>query len=130
VYPIYVYFFGRIFDYLFVRPFRIEPDGYIYLIKRKDGIYKIGKTRHPQERLSEHNKTWTGCQIISLWQVPNMELYEKKALKITQPFFYQENGHQELRAMTLQQVVVFQIIFGELCHCNGLKKNKLIKVDN
>lgn len=89
-------------------PTQFSP-GFIYIMRRSDGVYKFGKSTDPIRRQVEHIEDYEkGFEIIKLFAVSNMTVFEQLALRMTKQYFYRkEQGRKELRRMSRQQVADF-----------------------
>lgn len=87
--------------------------GFIYIMRRSDGVYKFGKSVNPIKRQAEHSGDYEkGFEIIRLFAVSNMTVFEQLALKMTIQYSYRkEQGRKELRRMTKRQVGAFTVEF-------------------
>lgn len=92
--------------YMYIKiSFPIENTGFIYIIKREDGIYKIGRTNSIQRRLTEHLKDYNKkMKIIYFWPVVSPILSEKEILSLSKKYKYKEKRRLELRKMNRLQL--------------------------
>lgn len=85
---------------------------YVYLLRRSDGVYKIGYTRNIFLRIRAHQKDYgQHFKLIKYWSVRNRFRAEFAALQMTSRFHHTEGNRKELRRMNLYQVLVFVIRF-------------------
>lgn len=93
----------------------VRPDsscGVIYIMRRSDGILKLGKAQHLADRLRAHRKDYrTDFDVISSWVVPNVDDFESKALSLTKRYFYREGQRRELRQMSESELTQFILEF-------------------
>lgn len=99
------------------QPFYIAPrfeyhqtggQGYIYFMRRKrDGVYKIGRTGNIPHRLPYLFAVYGELEPIAYWRVADVSASERQALVMTKDYFHQERGHKELRAMSERQAYRF-----------------------
>jgi len=63
---------------IFISRKQTKP-GFVYVIKSRDGLSKIGITIDPRERLESLNRQYSGdsLEIERLYRVSNMRKYEK-----------------------------------------------------
>lgn len=87
--------------------------GFIYIMRRDDGIYKFGRSVDPLKRRSEHIEEYRrNFEIIRLFAVPNMIAFEQLALRMTGSYAYRkEQGRKELRKIPRRQLVAFILEF-------------------
>lgn len=87
--------------------------GFIYVMRRADGIYKIGKSTDPTARLFEHVQGYgQDFKLIKQFAVSDMAAFEAMALRMTRAYTYKkETGRKELRKMTKRQLSQFMIDF-------------------
>lgn len=90
--------------------------GFIYVMRRADGIYKLGRAINPNQRLSEHQSAYKKeFKLIRWYAVSDMVAFERVALTMTKPYAYKkEAGRKELRKMTRQQLSNFLAEFEQL----------------
>lgn len=111
IYLAYLHFFSKAWDKLW-RVFRVRPDGYIYLMRRADGIYKVGKTvnlTNRQQQLSQQYRQ--PVYLISSWPAPNLDTYEARALELTSRYAIDRS---ELRAMSQTEAITFVFTFTQI----------------
>lgn len=90
--------------------------GYIYVMRRQDGVIKIGRTNNTKRRLSQHIKDYkTQFRLIHRFVVPDTVQFEKLALGITGQFAYRESGRIELRKMSNDELKEFIGLFQWCC---------------
>lgn len=94
-------------------PKPIVGPGFIYIMRRADGIYKIGRSTDPAARLSEHIQDYRQDFKLVKWiAVPDMAAFEGMALRMTRAYAYKkEAGRKELRKMTKRQLAQFMVEF-------------------
>lgn len=87
--------------------------GFIYVMRRADGVYKIGRSTYPAARLSEHAQDYGQAFTLVKWfAVPDMAAFERMALRMTREYAYKkEAGRRELRRMTKKQLTQFMVEF-------------------
>lgn len=84
----------------------------IYVIKRDDGIIKIGKTNNLCTRIIQHKKDYrSDFSVLASWVVLDAAYYEQIALNMTNKWAYQENKRRELRQMPDDALSQFIIDF-------------------
>lgn len=90
--------------------------GFIYVMRRRDGIYKFGRAIDPNQRLLDHQETYKqDFRLIRWFAVSDMVAFERLALTMTKPYIYKkEAGRRELRRMTKAQLSSFLIGFEQL----------------
>lgn len=90
--------------------------GFIYVMRREDGILKIGKTNDTKRRLIQHIKDYEiGFELVYRFAVADATCFEKLALKMTSGFEYKEPGRVELRKMTSTELEDFILLFRRCC---------------
>jgi predicted GIY-YIG superfamily endonuclease len=95
-----------------VQPSPNKKLGIIYVLRRKDGIIKIGKTYNLRERLSQHKSDYgQEFGVIASWIVPRLSFFESMAIEMTKIYYYQEGNRQELRQMSEEQLSNFVLDF-------------------
>ena len=91
----------------------MQPEGFIYLMRRADGLHKIGRTNDLKERRESLSRQYKQpVKLIASWAVPNVESYEAKALAITQHFAV---DNTELRSMSRKDSLAFMFVFSLIC---------------
>lgn len=96
--------------------------GIVYVMKRNDGVLKIGRTRSLRNRLQDHCADYEATfEVIAAWVVPNAESYEYYALRVTDRYAYSEGNRRELRQMTDAELSNFIMDFTERVYY-GFKK--------
>jgi len=115
-----MYFFGAYIEGL-SKPkdtrLNLKSPGFIYLIKRSDGVYKIGKTINVPERISSHASDYRmSFEIIKVWCVPDYGTAERIALTLTKSHSLREGNRNELRQMTDIDTVAFIETFSRYCN--------------
>lgn len=91
---------------------RKAHSSYIYLLRREDGIYKVGHTKGIEQRIYEHERDYgMGFSLVKSWGVERGHMAERVALDLTKSFAYHEGSRKELRDMSLLQVALFVIRF-------------------
>lgn len=95
-----------------------EP-GFIYILRREDGIYKIGKTRDIIKRIKQHEVDY-GLQfnLVARFVVSDITTFERLALSMTNTFEYRENNRLELRSMDKEELDIFISRFSKICRRN------------
>lgn len=91
----------------------IAGPGFIYVMRRADGIYKLGRAVDPIQRLEAHQESYKqNFTLIRAYAVPDMVAFEQLALRRTKDYTYKkEAGRRELRKMTKRQLAQFMIEF-------------------
>lgn len=90
--------------------------GFIYVMRRSDGIYKLGQAIDTEERLKIHTADYgMGFTLVKRFVVPDKMAFEKLALKMTAVYHYYEPGRIELRQMTDEQLTRFLAEFYDIC---------------
>jgi predicted GIY-YIG superfamily endonuclease len=94
-------------------PKPVVGPGFIYVMRRADGVYKIGRSTDPTARLSEHIQDYKQeFKLIEWFPVSDMAVYEQLALRMTRQYAYRkEAGRKELRKMTKHQLNQFVVEF-------------------
>jgi hypothetical protein len=86
--------------------------GFIYLIRRSDGVMKLGCTNDLDRRIQFHETDYgMEFEIVRAWLVPDKSLYEIKALGLTGKFQYVEDDRKELRQMSDGDLARFIMTF-------------------
>ncbi len=86
--------------------------GAIYVLRRRDGVCKVGRSVDLRRRIADHAKDYEqGFDVAAAWVVPNAELYERIALHLTRAYTFAEGKRKELRQMTQEQLNEFIILF-------------------
>jgi len=94
---------------------RTREPGYVYIMRREDGVYKVGCTDNVKRRIKAHEADYgVGFDNVRFWLVPNKVEYEKRALKLTRRYAYWEGKRRELRQMTDSQLLKFVKTFGRI----------------
>lgn len=75
----------------------------VYLVKRQDGIFKIGKSRRFNGRFSDLTDEYGPLELVALWRVDSMSTAENIALGMTKVYKHIEGGRLELRQFTAKQ---------------------------
>jgi predicted GIY-YIG superfamily endonuclease len=90
--------------------------GYIYIMRRSDGIYKIGRTDDTGRRLSQHKADYgMNFDLARRFVVSDTLAFERLALSITEKYRHKEPGRAELRKMSNGQFRGFVRVFAEYC---------------
>lgn len=90
--------------------------GYIYIMRRADGVYKLGRTNNTEYRQRQHVADYGDDFIlVTRFVVPDAVEFEKLALSMTSKYFYNELGRQELRQMTDKVLHRFIAEFERIC---------------
>jgi predicted GIY-YIG superfamily endonuclease len=93
-----------------------EFPGFVYVMKRDDGIYKIGRTIDTSKRLKAHKADYgKNFELIKKFTVPNARHFETKALALTREYMYLEDGRRELREMDDLELEIFLAEFMTIC---------------
>lgn len=96
--------------------------GVIYVMKRSDGVYKIGKTHYLRNRLQSHRIDYgQGFDVVASWVVPDADRYERVALDLTSKYHFSEDRRKELRQMDATELNNFVLTFTERVY-DGFKK--------
>lgn len=99
-------------EYIYGKPESKYYHRVIYLLRREDGIYKIGYTNDIRTRTLAHVRDYgMDFRLIKIWRVNDMTTAEDEALRLTRRYHHVEGNRQELRKMNLIQVVVFMVVF-------------------
>jgi hypothetical protein len=101
--------------YIFLSLYLIDsyPDvpyynGFVYLLRRSDGILKIGCTIDLSARIVALRRDYeTGFALVRAWAVRDRYTSERIALEMTKQFHYSEGRRLELRKMNRLQVKSF-----------------------
>lgn len=94
-----------------------DDPGYVYVLKREDGILKIGKAINVESRLRSHEKSYgQRFTVVQVYNVPDMVTFEKLALLMTRRYKHEEGNRRELRKMTQSQLNDFHSFFDNLCY--------------
>lgn len=92
-----------------------EP-GFIYVMKRSDGIYKLGRSNNPTKRQGQHASDYgKEFEIVKRFVVPDTKALERVALQLTTQYRYIEGNRNELRLMSETEIEDFIKEFGEIC---------------
>lgn len=90
--------------------------GFIYVMKRQDGIVKIGRTKNTKRRLFQHEYDYEQrFELICRFVVPDVIEFEKLALQLTAEYYYKEKRRTELRQMTTLELDAFIVDFKQYC---------------
>jgi len=90
--------------------------GFIYVMKRSDGIYKLGRSGNPGKRQKEHASDYgQEFEIVKRFAVPDTKALERVALQLTAQYHYSEASRNELRRMDDSEIRDFLEKFGEIC---------------
>jgi hypothetical protein len=96
--------------------------GIVYIMRRDDGVLKVGRTVSLRHRLNSHVLDYERhFSMVASWVVPDATVYESIALKMTADFAYTESRRKELRQMTEAELSKFVLEFTEGVF-NGFKK--------
>ncbi len=109
---------NQIFDIIkgLIETINTPKPGYIYVMKREDGILKFGRAIKVFQRLHDHEKDYNQkFHITRSFFTPDMMLFEHIALSITDSYSYTEGNRRELRQMSENQLSIFIQRFQELC---------------
>lgn len=91
-----------------------SKSGYIYLIRRQDGIYKIGYSSNITSRLEQLAKQWKQSAIlIKKWVVDDMQKAERTVLELSANCYYLEGRSIEYRKMNDKQIEDFIELLGK-----------------
>lgn len=94
---------------------RTSP-GYIYVMRREDGVFKVGRTNDTERRLAQHRSDYKAqFELICRFVVPDVFQFEHLALRLTSKFSYAEEGRNELRKMTVSELEDFVLLFHRCC---------------
>ena len=96
-------------------PKKVRPSN-VYVMKRDDGIFKIGRSINVYQRISEHNADYKQkfLPIMSFFVIDGM-LFEQIALSMTECRFFKEGHRRELRRMSNEDLHVFIDRFSVVC---------------
>lgn len=101
----------------------LNPCEFIYVLRREDGIIKIGRTGDIDSRIHAHEKDYNAkFSILASWVVFDSEAYEKIALSMTGRFAYSEGNRRELRQMNNDDLSGFILDFSKKVQ-NGIRSN-------
>lgn len=90
--------------------------GFIYVMKRQDGIYKIGRCNDITRRLKQHTQDYgQEFELIQRFVVSDYIEMEKLALNMTLKFSYSEKSRNELRKMSQSELNTFLKKFESIC---------------
>lgn len=90
--------------------------GYIYIMRRADGVYKIGRTDNTNRRQKQHIGDYgMGFVLVRRFVVSDTIQFEKLALHLTAEYAYPEKRRQELRRMNDDQIEAFIEFFNTCC---------------
>lgn len=82
--------------------------GFIYIMKRQDGIIKIGYSNDTDRRLRQHKLDYQAdFELLYRFVVPDCITFERLALSMTSEFAYEEPGRSELRKMSDDEIEDF-----------------------
>lgn len=94
---------------------RTSP-GFIYVMRREDGVFKVGRTNDTERRLAQHRSDYKAqFELICRFVVPDVFQFEHLALRLTNQFSYAEEGRNELRKMTDSELEDFVLLFHRCC---------------
>lgn len=94
--------------FLFLRAIIFPNQGYLYILKREDGIYKVGRTDNVIDRMKQHEKDYgQKFKVIKTWKVNDPYRAEQKALTFSKGWSHIEGNRQELRRMNVVQLILF-----------------------
>lgn len=95
---------------------RANQAGFIYIMRREDGIYKIGRSSDVERRLGEHQESYASkFQLVKRFVAPDKVAFEKLALAMTKDYEYHEPGRTELRQMSDVEMSQFLAEFYNIC---------------
>ena len=97
---------------------RIKGDdpGFVYVMRRDDGIIKLGKTINTTQRRKAHQRDYNQrFRIIKRFAVADQSAFERLALRMTEEYRYTEGNRQELRQMNNKQLSAFLSEFLLIC---------------
>ena len=90
--------------------------GFIYIMRRSDGIYKLGRSDNPNKRLRQHQSDYgMKLELVKRFVVPDVYQFEKLALRLSSNYSYTEPGRVELRQMTTTEADEFIAKFKAIC---------------
>ena len=93
-----------------------DRPGFIYVMRRSDGIYKIGRTNSTVRRITElitdYRKQFV---LVKRFTVPDTIAFETIALQLTFAYRYDEQHRTELRMLTGSQLTEFLLVFEKIC---------------
>jgi hypothetical protein len=96
--------------------------GIVYILRRNDGILKLGKTLDLRTRVALHRSDYkTNFDVLASWVVPSLDDYERLALRMTQDYQFSEGKRRELRSMSDKELSEFILSFTTRVQ-NGFKK--------
>jgi len=105
-----------------VKSYTAKSCGVVYVLKRNDGILKIGRTRNLRNRIQAHNADYGATfDPVTAWVVPDAESYEHQALGLTSRYAYCEGNRRELRRMSESELSQFILDFTDGVY-RGFKK--------
>lgn len=94
-----------------------ENPGFIYILRRSDGIIKIGKSYRVEGRMIQLEKEYKkGVSLLKRFTVEDVTLYEKLALSMTRDYIYDDEEGRELRKMSEKEVSKFIEKFSVICN--------------
>lgn len=103
-------------------------DGFVYVLRREDGIYKIGRSADVDRRVKEHVKDYRqDFAIANRFAVWDVYLFEKLALLYTERYSYTEGGRDELRKMDDAELRAFLVWFTDACLADAVRLNEMVR---
>lgn len=95
---------------------RANQAGFVYVMRRADGIYKIGHSGDVERRLSEHRGSYAAeFRLVKRFVAPDKIAFEKLALAMTKDYHHHEVGRTELRRMSDMEMEQFLAEFYNIC---------------
>lgn len=85
---------------------------FIYLLRRADGVYKVGMTNNVRRRMTELERDYgQGFTLVYRWKTNNAPRSENIALCLTRGSKHVEGNRKELRKMRFGQVLALILSF-------------------
>lgn len=88
---------------------------YIYILKRSDGIYKLGRTNDLERRLFEHIEDYQMDFCLEyFWSIQYPRQAERRILSLSSGMIYKEGNRLELRKMSTIDLLWLTFLFSFL----------------
>lgn len=93
-----------------------QRPGFIYIMRRDDGVIKIGRSINVENRLKQHETDYERkFTIIETFVVPDTITFEYLALSMTVDYYFLEPHRNELRSMSNHEIDKFRTVFTAIC---------------
>jgi hypothetical protein len=93
-----------------------QRPGFVYIMRRDDGIIKIGRSVNIEKRLKQHIADYGHkFAVIETFAVPDTIAFEYLALSMTANHSFSEPHRNELRFMSDKDIETFRVTFTTIC---------------